>query len=137
MDARGEKATGDADCLLSFNGTDMPATFGFDLDMEAPLAARVNASRNGVEGCAFWGGLLESLARSARFDVIVANMLQEEVGPLLPGLEALLAEGGALVTAGQLVAREEEFLGLVRAAGLRPRLLASECEWLGTLSVRR
>jgi len=110
--------------------------FGFDLDMEAPLAARVNASRNGVEGCAFWGGLLGSLSRSARFDVIVANMLQEEVGPLLPGLAALLPEGGALVTAGQLVAREEEFLGLVRAAGLRTRRLASEGEWLGTLSVR-
>lgn len=110
--------------------------FGFDLDLEAPFASRVNARRNGFDGCAFWGGLLGSLAPSARFDLVVANMLQEEVGPLLPALTALLPPGGLLVTAGQLVAREEEFLGLLEAAGVRPRRLASEGEWLGTLSVR-
>lgn len=109
---------------------------GFDLDLEAPLASRVNARRNGIGGCSFWGGLLESLSRRARFDLVAANMLHEEVGPLLPGLSALLPAGGVLVTAGQLVAREEEFLGLLEGAGLVPRQLASEGEWLGTLSVR-
>jgi ribosomal protein L11 methyltransferase len=109
---------------------------GFDLDLEAPLASRVNARRNGIDGCAFWGGLLESLSAEARFDLVVANMLQEEVGPLLPGLAALLRPGGLLVTAGQLVAREEEFLRLLGEAGLVPRRVASEGEWLGTMSVR-
>ena len=109
---------------------------GFDLDVDAPFAARLNARRNGLDGCAFWGGLLESLSPAARFDVVVANMLQEEVGPILPGLAALLPRGGLLVTAGQLVAREAEFLRLLVAAGLRPVRLASEGEWLGTLSVR-
>ena len=110
--------------------------FGFDLDLEAPFASRLNAFRNGVIGCDFWGGLLESLSPAARFDLVVANMLQEEVGPLLPALARLLPPGGVLVTAGQLVAREEEFLGLLASAGLRPRTLASEGEWLGTLSER-
>jgi ribosomal protein L11 methyltransferase len=110
--------------------------FGFDLDLEAPFASRVNARRNALEGCAFWAGLLGSLSPAARFDLVVANMLQEEVGPILPGLSALLRPGGHLVTAGQLVAREEEFLGLLVAAGLRPARLASEGEWLGTLSER-
>jgi ribosomal protein L11 methyltransferase len=110
--------------------------FGFDLDLEAPLASRVNARRNGIDGCAFWGGLLESLLPAARFDLVVANMLHEEVGPLLPGLAALIPPGGLLVTAGQLVAREAEFLRLLEGAGLVPRSLASEGEWLGTLSVR-
>jgi ribosomal protein L11 methyltransferase len=110
--------------------------FGFDLDLEAPFASRLNARRNGIDACAFWGGLLESLSPSARFDLVVANMLQEEVGPLLPALAELLPRGGLLVTAGQLVAREEEFLALLSGAGLRPRTLASEGEWLGTLSVR-
>ena len=110
--------------------------FGFDLDLEAALASRVNARRNGIHGCAYWGGLLESLSPGARFDLVVANMLQEEVGPLLPGLASLLLPGGLLVTAGQLVAREEEFLRLLEGAGLLPRRLASEGEWLGTLSVR-
>jgi len=110
--------------------------FGFDLDLEAPFASRLNARRNGVDGAGFWGGLLESLSPSARFDLVVANMLQEEVGPLLPTLARLLPPGGILVTAGQLVAREDEFLGLLAAARLRPRALASEGEWLGTLSAK-
>lgn len=112
------------------------AAFGFDLDLEAPLAARRNARRNGVGGCAFFAGPLGGLGAAARFDVVVANMLQEEVGPLLPALAGHLEPGGLLVTSGQLVAREEEVLGLLRAAGLRPRRLASEGEWLGTLSER-
>ena len=109
---------------------------GFDVDLDAPVAARLNALRNGVDGCAFWGGPLASLSPSARFDVVVANMLQEEVGPLLPSFPPLLRPGGLLVTAGQLVANEAEFLALLAAAGFRPRALASEGEWLGTLSVR-
>jgi ribosomal protein L11 methyltransferase len=96
----------------------------------------VNARRNRVAGCSFWAGLLESLSDTVRFDLVVANMLQEEVGPLLPALARLLAPGGLLVTAGQLVAREPEFLALLADAGLRPRTLASEGEWLGTLSER-
>lgn len=109
---------------------------GFDLDLDAPFVARRNALRNAVEGCAFWAGLLTSLAPHARFDVVVANMLQEEVAPLLPGLAAILLAGGTLVTSGQLAAREGEFLALLGAAGLRPRRLASEGDWLGTLSER-
>ena len=109
---------------------------GFDLDLEAPFTSRLNARRNGIDGCAFWGGLLESLSAGARFDLVVANMLHEEVGPLLPGLATLIRPGGLLVTAGQLVAREDEFLHLLEGAGLVPMRLASEGEWLGTLSVR-
>lgn len=111
-------------------------SFGFDLDLEAPLASRVNARRNAIDGCAFWGGLLESLSPAARFDLIVANMLHEELSPLLPRLASLLSSGGVLVTSGQLVAREDEFLRLLEGAGLRPRRLAAEGDWLGTLSAR-
>jgi ribosomal protein L11 methyltransferase len=110
--------------------------FGFDLDLEAPFASRVNARRNALGGCGFWAGLLRSLSPSARFDLVVANMLQEEVGPLLPGLAGLLPRDGLLVTAGQLVAREDEFTGLLADAGFHLRGLASEGEWLGTVSVR-
>jgi ribosomal protein L11 methyltransferase len=110
---------------------------GFDIDLEAPLAARLNARRNGVTGCSFWGGGLSCVSVAARFDLVVANMLQEEVAPLLPSLAALVAQGGVFVTAGQLVARQEEFLGLLDASGFEPRDLASEGEWLGTRSVRR
>ncbi len=110
--------------------------FGFDIDLEAPFASRTNARRNSLGGCAFWGGPLQSLSPSARFDLVVANMLQEEVGPLLPALAALLPRGGLLVTAGQLVAREDEFTGLLADAGFCLRELASEGEWLGTVSAR-
>jgi len=128
--------TGAGTLALAARAAGARRAVGFDLDLDAPFVARRNALRNGVDGCAFWAGLLSSLASYARFDLVVANMLQEEVAPLLPGLAAILAPGGTLVTAGQLAAREEEFLGLLAAAGLRLLRLASEGEWLGTLSER-
>jgi ribosomal protein L11 methyltransferase len=128
--------TGAGTLALAARAAGARRAVGFDLDLDAPFVARRNALRNGVNGCGFWAGLLPSLAAEARFDLVVANMLQEEVAPLLPDLAALLPSGGMLVTAGQLAAREEEFLALLAAVGLRPLRLASEGEWLGTLSER-
>ncbi len=109
---------------------------GLDIDVDAPFAARANARRNGVAGAAFLAGPVEALGAAARFDLVVANMLQEEVVPLLPGLARLVAPAGELVTSGQLAAREEEFLGVLRAHGFRPVELASEGEWLASRSTR-
>ena len=128
--------TGAGTLALAARAAGARRTVGFDLDLDAPFVARRNALRNGVDGCAFWAGLLSSLSAHALFDLVVANMLQEEVAPLLPGLAAILPAGGKLVTSGQLAAREGEFLALLGAAGLRPLRLASEGDWLGTLSER-
>ncbi len=106
---------------------------GFDVDADAAFASRRNALRNGLDRCAFLAGTLEAFCGGA-FDLVVANMLEEEVAPLLGGLRALLRRGGTLVTSGQLLEREAEFLALLRAEGFAPRRLSAEGEWLATAS---
>jgi ribosomal protein L11 methyltransferase len=104
----------------------------FDIDPDAPVATRENALANGVRLTGTYAGPFEALSREARFDVAVANMIQEEVAPLLPALRGVLTAGGRLVCAGQLLAREDEWRTLVSSHGFALTRLASEGEWLGS-----
>ena len=104
----------------------------FDLDREAAFATREQARANSVPRTASFAGPLEALAPSARFDVIAANMIHEEIAPLLPGLRARLAPGGRLLCSGQLAEREGEFGDLLVKTGFRELRSLRENEWLGT-----
>jgi ribosomal protein L11 methylase PrmA len=64
--------------------------------------------------------------------VIAANMIHEEVAPLLPALRAHLAPGGRLLCSGQLVESEGEWGALLRASGFRLVCSIRENEWIGT-----
>lgn len=113
----------------------------FDIDPDAAFATRAQALANGLDGrdgrrVSAFAGPVETLAGEARFDVVVANMLQEEVTPLLADIRRLLAPGGRLVTAGQLLARQGEWLSVLRASGFAPDSLAAEGEWLGAAAER-
>ncbi len=96
-----------------------------DLDREAAFATREQARANAIPRVAAFAGPLEALASEARFDVIAANMIHEEVGPLLPALGRRLAPGGRLLCSGQLSEREGEFEDLLRKKGFRRRPVAS------------
>ena len=104
----------------------------FDLDREAAFATREQARANAVPRVWAFAGPLEALAVAARFEVIVANMIHEEVAPLLPALQARLATGGRLLCSGQLAEREGEFEDLLRMNGFRCVRSLRENEWLGT-----
>lgn len=104
----------------------------FDLDREAAFATREQARANGVPRVSAFAGPLDALARSARFDVIAANMIHEETAPLLPALRAHLAPGGRLLCSGQLAEREGEWEDLLRKEGFRKVRSLRENEWLGT-----
>ena len=104
----------------------------FDLDLDAVLATREQARANGIERLDVFAGPLDALAGGARFDVIVANMIHEEVAPLLPGLRARLASGGRLLCSGQLVERREEWEELLRRSDFHLVRSILENEWLGT-----
>jgi len=67
-----------------------------------------------------------------RFDVIVTNMIQEEVAPLLAGLRTRLVRAGRLLVSGQLVERRTEWDELLRTNGFSPVRSMIENEWLGT-----
>jgi len=106
-----------------------------DLDVDAALATREQGRTNGVTRVDVFAGPLEALGRWARFDVIVANMIQEELAPLLSGLRKRLVRGGRLLVSGQLVERRGEWEALLRTNGLSPVRSMTENEWLGTASV--
>src|ERR1039457_666278 len=78
------------------------------VDRDAAFATREQARANGIPRVWVFAGLLEALRDEARFDVIVANMIHEEIAPLLATIRGRLAPGGRLLTSGQLVERREE-----------------------------
>ncbi|HQQ78313.1 MAG TPA: 50S ribosomal protein L11 methyltransferase [Thermoanaerobaculia bacterium] len=104
----------------------------FDLDRDAAFATREQARANGIPRVYAFAGPIEALAPRALFDVIAANMIHEEVAPLLPALRAHLTPGGRLLSSGQLVEREGEFEDLLRKTGFRCVRALRENEWLGT-----
>lgn len=103
-----------------------------DLDRDAAFATREQARANGIPRVAALAGPLEALRPAARFDVIVANMIQEEIAPLLPALRARLAPAGRLLCSGQLVERRGEWEKLLRTSGFHPVRSIEENEWLGS-----
>jgi ribosomal protein L11 methyltransferase len=104
----------------------------FDLDPDAAFATREQARANAVPRVAAFAGPLDGLLGSAGFDVVVANMIHEEIAPLLPALHARLAPGGRLLCSGQLVERRGEWEDLLRRSGFWLVRSVTENEWLGS-----
>ncbi len=104
----------------------------FDLDRDAAFAAREQARANRIPRVAAFAGPLDALRPAARFDVIVANLIHEEIAPLLAGLRGRLVPGGRLLTSGQLVERRGEWEELLRRSGFRIVRSLEENEWLGS-----
>ena len=111
-----------------------------DLDADALENARENLERNGVAGvvtveCArvdeAW-----LAARTAAYDLVLANVLSGVLLPLLPSLYASLAAGGRAILSG-ILATETSSLRAT-AAGARFRLTAedTEQEWWSVALMR-
>jgi ribosomal protein L11 methylase PrmA len=63
---------------------------------------------------------------------MAANLIHEEIVPLLPSLRARLAPGGRLLCSGQLAERAREFEDLLGRNRFREVRSIRENEWLGT-----
>ncbi|MGE5247355.1 MAG: 50S ribosomal protein L11 methyltransferase [Verrucomicrobiota bacterium] len=108
---------------------------GFDIDLEAVFEARRNLRRNGVEAeVRLFAGGAEALAGA--FDRVLANMIWEESGPILPALARLLVPGGCLILSGILDEREEAARAGVGSAGLDLEAVFADGEWR-TLRARK
>jgi ribosomal protein L11 methyltransferase len=111
---------------------------GFDLDEVAIEASRVSARDNGLcEQIELLVAPIDLLVeRSARFPLVVANLLKREILPIASDVVACLAEGGRLVLAGLLDEDGREVLerfareGLVEAAERRT-IDDSTGTWIG------
>jgi ribosomal protein L11 methyltransferase len=62
-------------------------------------------------------GFLDSFNKSAKFDMIVCNMLRTEVLPLRADIERLLAKNGEFILSGQLECEKHFILDWFREAG--------------------
>jgi ribosomal protein L11 methyltransferase len=103
-----------------------------DLDREAAFATRGQGRANRIPLLAAFAGPLEALLPAARFDVIVANMIHEEIAPLLAALRARLAPRGRFLCSGQLVERKGEWSDLLRTSGFHFVRSIEENEWFGS-----
>jgi ribosomal protein L11 methylase PrmA len=104
----------------------------FDIDPDAALAAREHGRANRIPRVAVFAGPLGALRPGERFDVIVANLIHEEVAPLLSGLRTRLSPGGRLLCSGLLVEREREWADHLGEHRFRVVRALTESEWLGT-----
>lgn len=109
---------------------------GFDCDSLAPPAARSAARANGLDRqLDVFTGSLAALGDGA-FDLVVANLLRQELLPLVAGVAARVERGGTLVLSGLLegdgagVLEAFRPFGLVESSRRTRRDADGEC-WLG------
>jgi len=79
-------------------------------------------------------GALEDLRPKKKYRLILANILLETIGELLPQMIQRLGPNGHLVASGILAKRQDEALLLLTVHGLRPIKVAAEGEWVAILA---
>jgi ribosomal protein L11 methyltransferase len=98
----------------------------FDLDPLAGAAARENSRANTLEDRVdVFVGPIGAL-RPVPFDLVLANLLESELMPLLPEIAARTAFGGRAVLSGLLESQRPGVLAAAQVVGLRA-LGAREC----------
>jgi ribosomal protein L11 methyltransferase len=101
---------------------------GFDTDVEAVFEARRNLIRNGAVGkVSLFAGGVEAVAGA--FDRVLANMIWEELVPILPAAARLLRPGGVAVVSGILDRLEGSARAGFGRAGLAVAGVAADGEW--------
>ena len=95
-----------------------------DIDPLAAAAAHRNARRNQLaERVEIFRGSTRALADSARFELVVANLLRSELEPLLGDLARCTLPGGRVVLAGLLATDCPAIEAQACRVGLRARTL--------------
>jgi ribosomal protein L11 methyltransferase len=101
-----------------------------DVEAAAVAVARETVSLNGLAGAVEVGrGGIESAAPP--YDVVAANIFPSVLAELAPSLAAAVRSGGVLVASGSVVARAEEAIDAVCAAGLGLEERRSRGNWVG------
>ncbi|WP_395402585.1 50S ribosomal protein L11 methyltransferase [Pseudoduganella sp. UC29_106] len=83
---------------------------GVDIDPQAIESAQDNAVRNNVADIQYFvpDDFAESPFATARFDIVVANILSSPLKLMAPMLSGRVADGGALVLSGVLARQADE-----------------------------
>lgn len=106
--------------ILSFAAERLGAgqTVGFDVEIEAAVAAHENAVRNGLKGPTF-AGRIGALSKTAKFDLVLVNVLPERIRAELAGVLERLSASGSVVLSGLLAEQVSEVMGRMAAYGFR------------------
>ena len=101
-----------------------------DTEAAAVAVARETVALNGLAGAVEVGqGGIGSAVPP--YDVVAANIFPNVLAELAPSLAAAVRGGGVLVASGSVVARAEEAIGTVCAAGLGLEGRRSQDGWVG------
>jgi len=109
---------------------------GYDRELEAVLVAHENRRLND-SWPALFAGRLEAIDPTARFDLIVVNVLPERIAAELPSLAALLGAGGRMVVSGMLESERPELESRYAGLGLAVCRRWRKEEWACLLLERR
>jgi ribosomal protein L11 methyltransferase len=108
-----------------------------DIDPDAIPCLEENAELNAVQDWNAWAGSVDSLPDSARFRLVIANMLRTEFFPMRERVLELLPVGGRLVLSGYLATERWQVLEWFGDAGLDLEVEETEGEWWAGCGRRR
>ena len=104
-----------------------------DVDPVAVRVARENGELNNVDFSVQQGSLRDL---DGPCDVVVANIVADVIGPMLPDVYDVLTPGGFFIAGGVIQGRDPEILSLAREAGLTLLRRLEQGEWVGYLFQR-
>jgi ribosomal protein L11 methyltransferase len=107
---------------------------GFDIDAESVFVAHETAlvQRDALP-VALFAGSVAALRWGPRFDLVVANLIPVESGPLLPALHALLGPQGRLVLSGLMADQQTATEAELAACGFAVESAQELDEWVGLI----
>ncbi len=143
-----ENAVRDGDAVLDVGtGTGIAAiaakklgaapVYAVDIDHTAVDTARANVRKNRCTARTFlWTGSISSI-RDIQFDLVLANIISQQLKPLLPGLSQLQKTGGRLLLSGMLKKELGVFEALLRKCALTVECVAAEEEWVAITALKK
>lgn len=112
---------------------------GFDVEIEAAVAARENQQLNGVHGgqAAFFAGRVAAMAAAARFDLVLMNVLPADIEVDLTRVLEHVGARGSVILSGLLQDQVEWATRRLRGAGFATVGSIQDGEWAALRLARR
>ena len=107
------------------------AGLAIDNDAEATSCSEENFARNAVRNVTILTGTLDEAG--ATYDVILANIQADVLGPIAGPLASKLAPSGHLILSGILVEQVDELVAVFAQVGFRLATRHDEGEWSGLM----
>lgn len=123
--------TGSGILALAARALGAARVVAFDIDLEAVCIARQTVAAQPQRlPVSLFAGSTSAVRRRAVFDLVLANLIPLESGPLLADLKELLAPGGFLVLSGLMADQRTAVEAELTGCGLAVRKTRELQEWV-------